>query len=553
MPLNSVFKNIAFKGIFFAPVLAFSLLLVQCGQRGTPTGGIKDETAPQIKKSVPENNSTNFIGNKITLKFDEYVQVRSFNTEFLISPPVKSPPSYQLHGKSITLKFDSAFAENTTYTLFFGKAIVDLNESNPLDSNLFVFSTGPALDSLEFSGEIVDALTGLPATEIMVHLYKNLKDSAPKTEIPSYFSVAKKGRFTFKNLAAGSYKIFALQDANNNYLYDLPNEKIAFWNETIEVKPPAVKDSIVDSLTTTEAKIQLLTFIPEKTDQKILKGYSPSANQIVIPFNIPVLDYKITYLNDSLSTDSIVEYWNESKDSLTLYSRQFKNGNRYQLFVQTDTLTSDTFNIKIKSTTTAFKTSVNFKEYNTNNYTEPLVFSFNKPLRSFCDSCIFLIHENDTVKVTGNALNDQQTVLTLNQSFTSDLAYELVVAPSAFTAITGEQNDSLLYSFKTEKEGVYGQLLLNYNFSKNSSYIIELLSGGKTIRTAKSKQQKGVVNFKGLTAGSYQLKVIVDKNDNGKWTPGNYDLKEDSEQVILFQEPITIRANWDLELNWEIK
>lgn len=533
---NSVLKNIAFLGIvFFMP-----FFLQHCGQRGTPTGGPTDVEPPKINSSSPENFSTNFKGQKITLKFDEYVQVKSFQTEFIISPPVKSPPSYKLVGKKLVLSFDSAFVENTTYTLYFGKAIVDLNESNPLDSNLFVFSTGAVLDSLELSGEITDAYTGEAEDEILVHLYKNLSDSAPKTTLPSYFAVAKNGRFTFKNLAAGNYKVFALQDGNNNYLYDLPNEKIAFSSEIIIVP----SDSI---------DIVLHSFLTEQTEQKILKGFSPENNLVVIPFSLPAVNHSINYFNDTLNTDSIFEFWNEAHDSLYLYSKQFEADQAYYLQVKTDTLVSDTFRIKIKKKENKFYTAFSYKEVGNNNFNEALSFSFNKPLQGYCDSCILLYTEKDTMYLNGNSLNDNKNKLTVNHRFLPENEYSLVVLPNAFTSILNEENDSLKYSFKMAKEGVYGNLILKYDFKINGNYIFIFSKAAVQIEERKSVFFKGELNFKGLSAGDYQLKVIVDEDGNGKWTPGNYDLKKPSEKVIIYKNAITIRENWDLDLEWNLE
>lgn len=533
---NSVLKNIAFLGIVF-----FMLFFLQyCGQRGTPTGGLTDVEPPKIKSSSPENFSTNFKGQKITLKFDEYVQVKSFQTEFMISPPVKSPPSYKLVGKKLELSFDSAFAENTTYTLYLGKAIVDLNESNPLDSNLFVFSTGEVLDSLELSGEITDAYTGEPEEEILIHLYKNLSDSAPKTILPSYFAVAKNGRFTFKNLAAGTYKVFALQDGNNNYLYDLPNEKIAFLPDVVTVP----SDSSI---------IVLNSFLTQQSEQKIFKGFSPENNLIVLPFSLPAVNHSINYINDTLNVDSIVEVWNDAHDSLYLYSKQFNADQAYYLQVKTDTLLSDTFRIKVNKKENKFYSKISYREIGNNNFNEALSFSFNKPIQAYCDSCFLLYTETDTLYLKGNILNDKKNKLTVNYQFLPEQEYSLVVLPNAFTSVLNEQNDTLKYSFKMEKEGVYGNLILKYDFKINGNYIFVFSKGAVQIEEKQSDVFKGEFNFKGLSAGDYQLKVIVDEDGNGKWTPGNYDLIKPSEKVIIYKNPITIRENWDLDLEWNLE
>ena len=50
----------------------------------------------------------------------------------------------------------------------------------------------------------------------------------------------------------------------------------------------------------------------------------------------------------------------------------------------------------------------------------------------------------------------------------------------------------------------------------------------------------------------YKLKIIFDENKNLKWDSGNLILKQQPEKVIYNVEPINIRSNWDLELEWKV-
>ncbi len=55
-----------------------------------------------------------------------------------------------------------------------------------------------------------------------------------------------------------------------------------------------------------------------------------------------------------------------------------------------------------------------------------------------------------------------------------------------------------------------------------------------------------------IAAGKYQLKYIIDSNNDKKWTTGDWKEKQQAEQVINYPSEITIRSNWDMELVWEI-
>ena len=232
--LSAMFKNriLFYK---FKALLAVIITLSGCGQRGAPSGGVKDSIPPRVIKSIPDSCGVNFKGKKISWKFDEYVTLSGLNQELLISPPVKTQPTFKLIGKKLTLTFDTLLNPNTTYSVFLGKGVKDLNEGNPLENNLLVFSTGEILDSLFIHGEIYDAESMEDISEGMVHLYKEISDSVPVKKIPSYFAKVEHGHFHFTNLAEGTYKLFYLKDNNSNFLYDLPNESIAFSNSLIQV------------------------------------------------------------------------------------------------------------------------------------------------------------------------------------------------------------------------------------------------------------------------------------------------------------------------------
>ena len=76
-------------------------------------------------------------------------------------------------------------------------------------------------------------------------LYSGDSDTLPLKSIPVYVSrTSKEGRFTLRNLAGGSYKIFALKDGNTNYLFDQANEAVAFQDSLIRPSvEPLPKDT----------------------------------------------------------------------------------------------------------------------------------------------------------------------------------------------------------------------------------------------------------------------------------------------------------------------
>ena len=114
---------------------------------------------------------------------------------------------FKIRGKSLIIEPENELKQNTTYTIFFGDAIKDITEKNPLLDFQYVFATGATLDSLTIKGKVLDAFTLQPEVEeVFVMLYLDINDTIPFDSIP-YFSrpyyIAKtdeEGNFQLKNL-----------------------------------------------------------------------------------------------------------------------------------------------------------------------------------------------------------------------------------------------------------------------------------------------------------------------------------------------------------------
>jgi len=248
--MKSSRKHIKYKGTRAFPLSFFLFpfsffLLMSCAQQGSLTGGEKDTEPPKIIKSEPPNFSTHFATGKIVMTFDEYFDLRNINQKLVVSPPMDHKPEFKVKGKSLEIRLKDSLQPGRTYAINFGDALVDLNEANALKNFQFVFSTGSTIDSLQASGNVVMVPDGKPAEDVLVMLYDGTSDSLPLKEIPLYISrTDKEGKFTLKNLAAGSYRIFALKDANNNMLFDQPTEAIAFLDSLLT---PGIEQNLRDS------------------------------------------------------------------------------------------------------------------------------------------------------------------------------------------------------------------------------------------------------------------------------------------------------------------
>ena len=207
-----------------------------CGQVGMPTGGPKDSIPPRLVSASPALKSTNVSGNKITLTFNEYIDLKEPQTNVLISPLPKKQPSIDFKLKTVTVKLKDTLLPNTTYSINFGNAIVDNNESNPLKDFVYVFSTGNQIDSFMLSGKVIIAETGKYDSTLLAMLYRKADDSAVQKSKPDYVArLSSDGSFSFVNLPAGSFNIYALKDGDGGKTYNSKKEMFAFIDAPVTV------------------------------------------------------------------------------------------------------------------------------------------------------------------------------------------------------------------------------------------------------------------------------------------------------------------------------
>jgi hypothetical protein len=206
-------------GIFSALVIAcFSLLLILlhtgCANIIPPGGGPRDSLPPVLITATPKDSSTHFNSNKITFIFNEYVTVDNPQENLVVSPNPTNPPVIESKLRTVTIRLKDSLKPNTTYALFFGNALKDVNEGNSDPNFDYVFSTGAELDENTITGNVVLAETGKVDSTLLVVLHRSTADSAVANEKPDYYTkLDSKGNFTFKYLPKETFAIYAVPNS----------------------------------------------------------------------------------------------------------------------------------------------------------------------------------------------------------------------------------------------------------------------------------------------------------------------------------------------------
>ncbi|MEM6699465.1 MAG: Ig-like domain-containing protein, partial [Bacteroidota bacterium] len=417
---------------YIRPLFQYSIcfiLLTNCANPGTLTGGPKDERPPQLDTTLSTPNlQTNFEKQTIELAFDEWIKLNKVFEQVVISPPIVPTPEITIKKKSVLVEFDEKveFRENATYVINFGEAVQDLTEGNPAEDLRFVFSTGDYIDSLEVSGTVKDALTEEGVEDVLVMLYDNLADSVVRTEIPFYFGrTDEEGNFTISNVRADTFKVFALEENISNYLFDFANERIDFLDTFL-----VVNDS---SLTRLEFAI-----FQEDPNLEIKNVNQEQYGLTTITFNQKPLDLMFKY---EANFEEL--YFDYEKDSLRIwYDLLTRDSSQTEFILSKDSILTDTLNFSASSREEflridSLRLQKTPKSISQNPF-RPLELLFNHPLASFDSSLIQLYEDTTKIAVASSISIDSSfayRTLAIKYDWKDTFTYELEILPKALSDI----------------------------------------------------------------------------------------------------------------------
>ncbi len=538
---------------FFAVLVLFRLFILFSGTSALsgcanvlpPEGGDRDSIPPSvIKEASTPNFQTNFEKQVIELTFDEWVVLEDAFNQVIVSPPLQKREELKLKKRTVRLTFDEEeeLREDATYTINFGEAIKDLNEKNPTENLRFVFSTGDVLDSLSVKAKAYDVLTNEPVEDVWFMLYENRADSVIRTERPYYVAKTDEdGRCSIENVRADTFKIAAVKSAGPDYLYDQPNEQIAFLDTNYLVSM-ANSDTIYMPLFIENKPLQLTgSEVGEFGIAKLIFNREPDT--VNISHSAPDLDFikeidkdtlKLWYGQEQSSPWRILINWDTTRID-TIYVEALPRDE----FVQAKALTCDQHNKRARISPV-----------------EPVKLLFNHPLYSW-DTTMIKIYEDTLQTVVQpqifiDTLNARQLIF--QYAWKEGVPYEFRLLPGAITDIFTLQSDSVNIDYEAQLLKDFGNINLTVeDLDTTQNYIIQLLGSGDKVE--KEFFLSGVSRFnrrlETLAPASYKIKIVEDRNANQKWDTGNYDMKFQPEQLMI-EKLEQLRANWDLEFatNW---
>lgn len=519
-----------------ALIFSMVILLNGCAQIAVLTGGQKDETAPTIdsSKTYPMNGGTDFSGDRIEIRFDEYILLNKPKDNILISPRPALAPIISSHNKTLKIEFQEPLLDNTTYTINFNRAITDITEKN--DSVFqYVFSTGTWIDSFSIRGTVKDAWTNLPAENFVVALYPVIDsvqfDSIPKKLKPTYLAQTdNQGNFVMNYLHYGLYYAIAFDDRNKNLYLD-NDEALAFLPE----KTILVNDENI--------RISLVSFLPNQTQSDVKKINFSAPGRVEVLLTAPADSFVIetptcALLKEETGRNDSLIFW---LDKVPVPKMIFT----YHLNGIPDTIKPVYKNAEKPA-------GLNIKA-NTDAQTKKLKPAQNLEL-TFSEPILQSDVQYDLIKLYDKDSNLLSPIISFIGPRTmvienlSENNMRLVIDSGAVNSVYGTGlNEEYTIEFSQHPQTWYGTLLVNIATENQQSAIVYLLFDGEIIDTAVFAT---TLKFEQLTPGNYQLQIIFDQDQNGVWTNGSLHDVRLPEKVVYFNEAITVRSRWDLEIDW---
>jgi len=179
-----------------------------------------------------------------------------------------------------------------------------------------------------------------------------------------------------------------------------------------------------------------------------------------------------------------------------------------------------------------------------------LVIRFQKPLAHFDSGKINLTDTNFHPINNYHIRPDTTfTSFSLKYPWREEQYFKLVIQKDAFTDSAGKtlvKDDTL--SFYTNSESMYGSIRLRFaNLELNRNPVLQLLQNNIIVDSVPLTQTEFYRKL--YKPGDYEMRILYDDNRNSTWDPGNFELKKQPEIVIRIPHKLTIKQNWDNEVN----
>lgn len=571
--------------LFLFTISIFSYLVLSCANVTPPTGGPRDTIAPIRILTIPLDKSINYKDNTVYMEYDERIKTDKIKEQLIITPLLESEYEYILKKNTIKLIFEEPFQDSTTYTLNFRESIQDITEGNPTLDNKFTFSSGSFIDSMSIQGYVKKLLTYDTLENIIVGLYQAEDTITIYNGPPYYFTeLNEEGSYLIENIKNGKYLVYAFLDENKNLELESDTELYGFLKDTL----------LLDTGLYTR-NIDLINL--DLTDFKMMTAIA-SGQYFDINLNKYILDYSITPINNEHTF-----YTNRAKENKSIrFYNNFEDIDSLQIsFSAIDSIGSqikDTVFVKFSPSRRkkdAFIITINPENNAAVETNLDINIEFSKPILSTNNDSVFIQFDTTRIVTIPDSIynwNNKRdklnfsvqidkaqadTILVLRQRLEKALqdsisqakedtpqvkqqastskknkvpklnrGLQLYFGHGSFYSADMDTSKSFGYNYKFLAPEEYGIQEINVS-TEYQSFILQLTT--EKFKVEREIRNETNIVLHNIKPGKYKVRVLIDANNDGNWSPGNMLKQIEPEPVYIYPEVLVIRADWRTSLD----
>jgi hypothetical protein len=548
------------------------LFFTTCARQSSPTGGPKDTIPPRLINADPAHKAINFKGKTIELTFSEFIALNNPKEQLIVTPTIGKDYEVKAKKNKVTVEIPQGLKDSTTYTLNFRDAVQDITEKNPAKNLLLAISTGSYLDSLSIDGKVFDLLKGTEMKEVTVAI-NHINDTFNIFKHPAvYFTKSNdKGQFKIDYLKPDIYDVYAIEDRNRNLVADTRTEYYGFLktplflnNDTSNITIGLLKLDARPLKVTSARPYNTYFNIKASKNLKSFELKSPDSSKVY--YSLGEDNANIKVYNNLAGKDSIGVRLT-AKDSIgntldTLVYAKFLTRDatkeKFNVALSDTRILSDKGVLQAKFTFTKPVTQISFDSlyFKKDSLTllrisdQDLTWNQTRTealLKKPIDKTWFATPEIDDTPVSKKKTGTQPVDSLKEKQLQPK--NELFTGIATFISIENDSSKKIIQKINPQKTEDLSQIFFDIK-TQYKSLIVQLLSKEYKILREIRNRPKG--QFDDLEAGDYLIRVIIDADENGEWTPGNYFKKEEPEKIYYVKNEagaplINLKTNWEYE------
>jgi uncharacterized protein (DUF2141 family) len=545
------------------------ILFGSCARQSAPTGGPKDTIPPVLIKSIPPDETISFRAKELQLLFSEDVILNTPKEQLIVTPSIGKDYKITYKKNMVILSFAQPLQDSTTYTFNFREAVQDITEKNPVKNLQLAYSTCTYIDSLSISGTVYNLLRGKVVKDATVALHvENDTFNILKHPAVIFTKTEEDGKFKISHLKPGKYFVYGIDDKNRNLVVNSRTESYGFLGE-YQYLTDSLSGITIGLVRLDASPLKVTSARPYNTYfnvrfTKNLRSFQltgPDSSNLSYTFGENNANIKIYKTNgrDSTAVHLVALDSIDNKIDTTLYAKYLDREvtpEKFDLALPSSSLLVDKGELEATLTFTKPVGELNFDSiyFQVDSLTRlkftPANLAWDPLLRKFTitktiDPALYPSEESPGSQKAPTRIPQR----TKSQAKKPPISNQLYFGKGAFMSIENDSSKRITQTLKPTRQ--QDLAIINIEIRTNEkSFLVQLLDNNyKIVQEVRNKPK---VRFENVSPAEYQIRLVIDKNSNGRWDSGNYFKREEPEPILYYHASDGTTAIKGVKANWDI-